>query len=355
MYQTFEGYISIKKLVNNTWENVGDQNLGIRNSTDHISLAIDKNNVPIICYTSKYGAYDKEVNVLKLVGSTWQSISSQLLLGNTTDVIFGLDSQSTPYIGVQHLFNGFLLKRLQSNQNWVDAAPAFNGINSNAIMRIDKNDNIYISGKENQYIPRLSVAKLNKQANRLEFVGTPNFTGPTSENALIIDNNGKVTLICTDRSVRPTMSTRTYNPNNNTWEIIDNPGIDATRTERFITVTDRSRIPQIAYAEKTGRKAAVRKYNGTAWINVGTEGFSSGTTEGISMAFDSHGVPFVCFADGDHGKKATVMRYHQATNSWQVYGDVGFSAGGVKDPYLKVNKNHIMKCGLPSVFKLPLS
>ncbi|MDQ8003499.1 MAG: T9SS type A sorting domain-containing protein [Pedobacter sp.] len=342
MYQSTESAIFIKKLQNNEWIDIGNQSIGIRNNTDYIKLLFDHNNVPTICYSHNFTTNTKNVVVSRLNGATWQNISNQLLVGwGTRDVLFDIDRQNVPYVCVVHQ-DGITLKRLGTDQNWTDASALFSGISDETFMHIDKDNNIYISGIRNSNIRRLSVAKFNRQAGYFEFVGTPHFTGITYENTLLSDREGKISLICTDRNVRPYMSTRTFNPSNNTWEIIDNPGIDATRTERIVNVMDRNMIPHVAYSEKTGRKAAVRKLNGTVWSNLGPEGFSTGTVEGISMTFDSQGVPFVCFSDGDHERKATVMRYNQGANSWQVYGAAGFSEGGVKDPFLNINRNDEM-------------
>jgi len=50
-------------------------------------------------------------------------------------------------------------------------------------------------------------------------------------------------------------------------------------------------------------------FNGTAWENVGTAGFSSGAAVFTSLALDGNGTPNVAFRDDAISRKATVMKF----------------------------------------------
>ncbi|MCX8080974.1 MAG: hypothetical protein N3F09_07050, partial [Bacteroidia bacterium] len=84
--------------------------------------------------------------------------------------------------------------------------------------------------------------------------------------------------------------------------------------------------PVVAYQDvANGSKATVRRYNGSAWVNVGSPGFSAGQADFLSLALDATGNPVVAYQDVANGSKATVRRYNGS--AWVNVGSPGFSAG----------------------------
>lgn len=62
------------------------------------------------------------------------------------------------------------------------------------------------------------------------------------------------------------------------------------------------------------------KFNGTAWVNVGTVGFSPGTAFGMKLDLSTTGLPYVCYIDGTNAKPG-VMRF--IGTSWVAVGVAG--------------------------------
>lgn len=224
LYQTSQSTIAVKKFQTGSWVDVGDQQIGVRDATEHVSLAKDGNDELYMCYAAPYQQLDRNISVRKLEGSTWQLVSNELSnnKSNNNNVLFAIDTQNQPHVALVNN-TGTIIKRLGGNQEWTEVARAFNGITYGAFMHIDKNDKIYISGKESSAVGSLSLAVVNRHTNGLEFVGSRNFTGTTWENVLVSGNENEIILICTDRNVQPSMTTRTFNASSNAWEIIDNP------------------------------------------------------------------------------------------------------------------------------------
>lgn len=94
--------------------------------------------------------------------------------------------------------------------------------------------------------------------------------------------------------------------------------------------------PYLAYRDETqGNRITVKRFNGTNWVTVGTEGFSSSTAVAYpSLAFDPiSGDPYVAYSDLSNGSRATVLRF-DGTNWVSVSASSGFSAGAIDYPCL---------------------
>ena len=82
----------------------------------------------------------------------------------------------------------------------------------------------------------------------------------------------------------------------------------------------------LAYKEAPNLyQAAVRKWNGTNWSDIGNSGFSGGMIDFPSLALDSSGNPYLAFKDYTNGEKSTVMHWDGII--WNYIGNAGFSSG----------------------------
>ncbi len=67
-------------------------------------------------------------------------------------------------------------------------------------------------------------------------------------------------------------------------------------------------LPYVAYRDEVNSyKATVKKFDGSSWVDVGMEGFSTGAAYFVSLAVISKGQPFVAYSDDSNSGKATVM------------------------------------------------
>ena len=90
-----------------------------------------------------------------------------------------------------------------------------------------------------------------------------------------------------------------------------------------------SNKPYVGYADgANGYKATVMYYNGLSWESLGSPGFSAGSVNYVSLAFNPlTNQLYVAYKDELNGSKSTVMYYNGT--AWNAIGNVGFSDGPV--------------------------
>ncbi len=174
-----------------------------------------------------------------------------------------------------------------------------------------------------------------------EYVGSPRFTaGATQYNSLAIDGSGTPYMAYQDAYAG--VSVMKYN--GSSWVNVGSTNFSDAGASYVSLAIDPSGVPYVAYKDAYwmySNKLTVKKFNGSSWVTVGTEGFSAGSADYISLAFDDAGVLRVAFSDGANSSKVSVMEY--SGSSWSLLGSAGFSGGSASYISLKV------KDGVPYV------
>jgi hypothetical protein len=97
-------------------------------------------------------------------------------------------------------------------------------------------------------------------------------------------------------------------------------------TKVFVYDDNGEPVPYVSYIDRRDMKTTVKMYNGTSWVNVGSAQFSPDTIGNLELyVYDdaSTPVPYVAFDDGAEGQQASVMMYNGS--NWSYVGDAGFS------------------------------
>ncbi|NMB41991.1 MAG: T9SS type A sorting domain-containing protein, partial [Firmicutes bacterium] len=110
------------------------------------------------------------------------------------------------------------------------------------------------------------------------------------------------------------------------WVNVGTPGFSEGDTYYTSLAFSPSGEPYVVYMDWANSfKATVMKFDGSNWVNVGIAGFSEFGVEFTSIAFGPNGEPYVAYRDYANSLKATVMKFDGS--NWVFVGTPGFSAG----------------------------
>ncbi len=116
------------------------------------------------------------------------------------------------------------------------------------------------------------------------------------------------------------------------WAVVGSAGFSSSQIQSPSLAFAPDGTPYVAYQDlgpNNNWKATVMKFDGTAWVPVGTAGFTAGNALDTSLAFAPDGTPYLAYMDYASNYKATVMKFSGGT--WSLVGSAGFSAGQVSD------------------------
>jgi len=179
----------------------------------------------------------------------------------------------------------------------------------------------------------LSLNAIKSNAQTWNLVGSEWFSsGPDFNNGIVIDTSGTPYVVFEDGGDSHKATVMKYN--GSAWVYVGSEGFSAGGVQSPSMAIDRAGTLYVAYADSiNGYKATVMKFNGSSWVNVGIAGFSgsgvSSSTPGTNtwIAIDTGGTPYVVFGDGIVSNKATVMKFNGS--SWVTVGTEGFTSAGV--------------------------
>jgi hypothetical protein len=150
------------------------------------------------------------------------------------------------------------------------------------------------------------------------YVGTPGFSSNATQYITIaFDSNGTPYVAHWNAISGGQVEVMVYTVATG-WQLLGAPLFAGTAWEVAFAI-NKNNIPYVAFRD-TSNTLFVMSYTGS-WNPVGAP--VSGTASNISLAFDGAGQPWVAFADGPAGNKATVMSF---SGVWNLVGSVIGSA-----------------------------
>jgi hypothetical protein len=155
-------------------------------------------------------------------------------------------------------------------------------------------------------------------------------TGEASDITMAFDSTGTPYVAYSDFNIVPIGGAVVMKYTGSAWIAVGTAGFStgyASYTSIAVSPEDQLYIAYSDGSTSPINKACVKRFNSTSliWEDVGTPGFSMGSAASTTLAFSPRGIPYVAYNDAYYDGKATVMRY--VNDTWTDVGAPGFSDG----------------------------
>jgi hypothetical protein len=286
-----------------------------------VDLHLDLYKDTIFIAFADKGSSDK-ANVMKFTGTQWVHVGSpNFTEGKAGNLQFAMDN-GTPWVAFSDGAHGnkASVMRFDGN-NWVHVgSPGISKFVATHLALRISGGTAYLAYSDAEFNDKATVVKSG--GGSWSVVGSPGFTpGMSGVYSLAVSGS------------TPYLSFRDYANNyrasvmkfdGTAWVFVGQPGFTpATHDGYRYSLAVHGGVPYLA-ARGTDAKATVYKFEGSAWSPLGREGISTNSAFGLTLAFNSSGIPHVAFGDGNSTWKLSVMRYEN--NNWISMGD-RFSSG----------------------------
>ncbi len=254
--------------------------------------------------------------------SVWRNLGAA---GFTTygvsSTSIAVDNSSVPYIAFVNNNSSISVSKYVSG-SWTSLPDASNSNGSYVSMALNSSGNPVV-------LYKAGYAATCKRYNgsSWDVLGSSTFTPSGADyTSLAIAPSGDIYAAFKDLYYAVNGKVTVMKYSGSSWSTVGTQGFSAGDANYVSIAVTASGIPYVVYQDgANSNKATVRRYNGSTWETVGGAGFSAGTATYTTIAIDDAGTPYVSYCDGNSSSKATVMKYNGS--SWVVVGSVGFSAG----------------------------
>jgi len=279
-YDTSVSKGSVQQYANGAWSYVGGS-AGITTGTaTYNSLSVDASGT--IYYTNQAGWPDSGMQVRSFNGTAWSSLPPVTTAGVNYQA--SAVSSNGILVAVNGEASGTAKRYVNGAWEQLGAAGFAGGTPTFIKMVAGNNGVVYASHNNGGYVHVSKISDSATGTDAWEAVGTANIgAAASSENynsALAIDQNNNLYLAYVSGSAG-------------------------------------------------GNKLNVKKYDGTTWTQLGSENFSTGKVQHVSIAVTASGTPYVVASNWEDADflKNYVMAYNAGTNTWTQLGTGFVSAG----------------------------
>jgi uncharacterized protein YjdB len=313
----------VKRYDGASWVQLGTGPLNPSATTHSNVIAIDTAGTPYVAYADNYEAI---VHVKKFNGASWSSVGTIYTSSYNVDMAF--DANGTLYVALVDLYNGYRPTVMRYNGSTWETLGDIPGTSSwDARMKLAFHGTTpYVVATDADHSLCPTVWKFN--GTNWEVVGTPGFIGGTSgasDPDIAINSAGTPYVICADNSNGGKATVMKFN--GSSWVAVGSALSAGTAQDISIVIDGDDNVLVTYFEEVATPVMAVKKYDGSAWSNVGP---ASVTEVGrwAALAVDPAGVPYLTFADIAHAEsRAATIRYF-ASSSASISGSAAICSGG---------------------------
>jgi len=320
--------ITVKKYTSGAWENVGPEKFSL-GEADFISLAIDSaSGTPYVAYQDA----QLSVTVRKFNGTNWDTIGHSGFTGAMATYESLIVLNGTPYVAYEDFSaNDFASVSKFNGTTWVQLGGA--GISSGDALYFsllaDHQGNLYI-GYRDIATSNAGITVQKFEGSQWFIMGASGFsTGGAKWISLAVDNSDNLYAAFQDggASIGKSASVVKWDAANAQWANVGSEGFTPGEADYVSLAINKQGIPYVAYSDvANGSKASVMEFNGSIWTPTGASDFSSGTALYTGLALDSTGGLYVGYVDGANGNFASVQTNAHPTAISAIADEVHFKA-----------------------------
>ena len=300
--------------------------------TPQLDIQIDSSGIPWVAMdenlTDPLGVSDHTwAGVMKYDGS-WQRVGAESnSAGSAYFITIAFDNTDTPYIGycdhrtppsaAPHYYQYPAVKKFTGSWSGVGMAGGYivdTASASSFNMAVNSSGTPYISFYSNAFANQLEPVVMVFNGSDWEYTGANELSQEMVDaTALAIDNNDTLYLAVLDRNSGSRVTVFRYN--GSSWELSGSRAFSADQAANLVLAIDNNNTPYVAYQDYqfdgiNGKKATVKKFNGSDWETVGPPGCTPNMASYIDLAFDSQNRPYLAFKDWGNAGEANVLQYN---------------------------------------------
>jgi len=273
----------------------------------------------------------------------WDSVGNQgFSSGSASYTSVAVSSVGVPYIAFLDGVSSKTTVMSYNSGSWVTIGTSAisTGVGSYIFMALDKNDTPYVAYEDNSKSNKVVVKKYN--GSDWVYVGdtTGISVGTAPYNNLGFNKNNELYLAYEDGGISSKAVVRKYNSGTGNWDTVGSAGFSAGSADFLSLAFDTSGLPYVSYKDgSVGNKLSVMRDSSNIWVQVGTAGISAGIAQYTSIAVDGNNIPYVAYKDRTYNK-LVVMKY--SGSSWSAVGaSTGITSGIVTYTYMRIGGHNI--------------
>ncbi|MFV0269151.1 MAG: T9SS type A sorting domain-containing protein, partial [Draconibacterium sp.] len=254
------------------------------------------------------GANGNKASVMTYSGSEWVYVGSAGFTENIADVISFVISDGVPWIAFSDAAHSSKVTVMKYSGEWETVGePGFStGWMTNVVALAIENGTPYVAYRDYDVSYKASAMKFNIATSMWERLGTQGFSGGTHDAYHCIAVYGGIPYVASwGAEAKGTL----YKLNGSDWAPLGSTSFSEDQANYLtVKITNNGVSYVVCQDYGNGKKATVRKFNGTTWEMVG-EPASQGIATYTDIAISDNGILYLVFRDEYNMRHTTVMKY----------------------------------------------
>lgn len=330
--------IIVQKFNGSNWVNIGAP--GFAGNAGKHATALGPTGKPYVLYADNNAA--GYATVKSFNGSSWVTIGNASFSAGTFQYPnIAVSSTGVPFVayGDCHMANCPFTIMKYSGGNWVNVINTNSPYNpiSQVYLALDQSGIPFVIYSDLNDVGKAKVAKI--PGSSLTIIGDEGVSAERTDFTSVKINKQNEAFVLNCGYYTHELTVWRYRDTASGWVDIGPNFI--TNYGHYIDCMDldTNGLPYVLYHSPGSMGyAGVKKYNGTNWVQVGIQGFSTNIPDYGTIHISKKGTPYIAYTDRNLSQnKMNVMKFDG--NAWVMVGNANFSPGAAYEPSITTDKN----------------